>query len=246
MLTHRGSVVSTAWVASSDGLLAVQTEDGKLNIVFSTQDGETDLEGLAKVYDTNQDGVFDSNDEHFDKFGVWQDANSDGIVQEGEFITLSDAGIVSLSLESSGVTHYTANGDVIVHGQSSFTTKDGVTHIMEDAGLATTVSSQLIGGQISNNEPALIATVANTSEGQESLIGYSVTAVLDTVQAKVGDEISLIINDGAVMITHTLTEDDISSRRYVFNMSDDVIVTDVNNIVGVHLGEAGGMVSGYA
>ncbi len=240
-----GSAVSTAWVESSDGLLAVQTDDGKLNVVFSTQEGETDLEGLAKVYDTNKDGVFDSKDENFDKFGVWQDANSDGVVQSGEFKTLDEAGIVSLSLESSGEQFVAANGDVIVYGQSSFTTKDGVTHILEDAGFATTTGSQMI-GTVSNTEPALIATVAATTEGQESLLGYSVVATLENTDAKVGDEISLVINDGAITISHTLTAEDLANRRYEFRMSDQVIVTDVTNVVGVNLGSAGSAISSYA
>ncbi|MDN3988714.1 VCBS domain-containing protein, partial [Zwartia vadi] len=240
-----GSAVSTAWVDSSDGLLAVQTEDGKLNIVFSTQEGETDLEGLAKVYDSNQDGVFDANDLHFEKFGVWQDSNSDGIVQAGEFKTLDEAGIVSLSLESSGEQYVTANGDVIVYGQSTFTTKDGVTHLLEDSGFATTTGTQMIGG-ISTDEPSLIATVSTTQDGQESLLGYSVVANLDMVEGKVGDELSLVINDGAVTIKHTLTAEDVANRRYEFRMSDNVIVTDVTNVVGVHLGALGSAISSYA
>ena len=240
-----GSAVSTAWVESSDGMLAVQSEDGKLNIVFSTQEGETDLEGLAKVYDSNQDGVFDARDENFGKFGVWQDANSDGIAQTGEFKTLDQAAIASLSLESSGVQHVKANGDVIVYGQSSFTTKDGVTHLLEDAGFATTVGTQMIGG-VSNSDPALIATVAIATAGQESLLGYLVVATLDHVEAKVGEAISLVINDGAITISHTLTADDISNRRYEFRMSESVIVTDVTNVVGVHLGLVDATISSYA
>jgi len=240
-----GSAVSTAWVESSDGLLAVKTDDGKLNIVFSTQEGETDLEGLAKIYDVNKDAVLDTKDESFDKFGVWQDVNSDGFVQAGEFKSLEEAGIASLSLESSGEKLSTANGDVIVYGQSSFTTKDGKTHMLEDAGFATTTGSQLI-GLISNTEPALITTVATTTQGRESLLGYSVVTTLENTEAKVGDEISLVINDGAITLSHVLTSEDITNRRYEFRMSDNAIVTDVTNVVGVNLGVAGSAISSYA
>ena len=212
--------------------------------MFSTQEGETDLEGLAKVYDVNKDAVLDAKDESFDRFGVWQDANSDGFVQAGEFKTLEEAGIVSLSLESSGEQFSTADGDVIVYGQSSFTTKDGKTHMLEDAGFATTTGSQLI-GLVSSTEPALITTVAAT-QGQESLLGYSVVTTLDNTEAKVGDEISLVINDGAITISHVLTAEDITNRRYEFRMSDSVIVTDVTNVVGVNLGAAGSAISSYA
>ena len=241
-----GNVVSTAWVNSSDGLLGVKLDNGNVNIVFSTQPGETDLEGLAKVYDTNKDAVFDSNDEQFYKFGVWQDANKDGVVQAGEFISLGEAGITSLSLVSSGERVVTADGDVIVYGQSTFTTKDGLTHILEDAGFATTVNTQMISGQISSTEPSLIAKVSTATAGKESLLAYSVVAAIDNSDAKVGDVISLIINDGAITITHILTAEDVANKRYEFRMSDNTIVTDVTNVVGVHLGVMDAAITSYA
>ena len=117
-------------------MLALQKEDGTHNIVFSTQDGETDLQGLAKVYDSNKDGVLDSSDSDFAKFGVWQDADSDGIVDTGEFLSLADRNITSLSLTSDGQVHFEANGDVIVYGQTTYTTSDGQLHIAEDVGFA--------------------------------------------------------------------------------------------------------------
>jgi hypothetical protein len=104
--------------------------------VFSTQAGETDLEGLAKVYDSNKDGVLDSSDTAFAEFGVWQDADSDGIVDTGEFLSLADRGITSLSLTSDGQVRFEANGDVIVYGQTTYTTSDGQLHIAEDVGFA--------------------------------------------------------------------------------------------------------------
>ncbi|QKM61977.1 hypothetical protein DCO16_02105 [Polynucleobacter antarcticus] len=127
---------STAWVSSADGLLALKLPDNELQISFATQDGETDLQGLAKVYDTNKDGVFDSSDADFTKFGVWQDADSDGIVDSGEYLSLADRGITSLSLTSDGQVRFEANGDVIVYGQTTYTTSDGQLHIAEDVGFA--------------------------------------------------------------------------------------------------------------
>ena len=135
--SHTGVNQSTAWVGAGDGLLAIQREDGSLNIVFSTQEGETDLQGLAKVYDVNKDGIFDSKDVDFAKFGVWQDLNSDGKVDAGEFQTLTERDISSLSLTSDGQVSLAANGEVIVHGNTSYTTTDGVTHLAQDVSLAT-------------------------------------------------------------------------------------------------------------
>ena len=127
---------STAWVAPEDGLLAQLKSDGTYNIVFSTQAGETDLQGLAKIYDSNKDGVLDSSDTAFSQFGVWQDTDSDGIVDSGEFLSLADRSIASLSLTSDGQVRLEANGDVIVYGQTTYTTSDGQLHIAEDVGFA--------------------------------------------------------------------------------------------------------------
>ncbi|AGG33230.1 RTX toxin related protein [beta proteobacterium CB] len=131
-----GIAESTAWIAGSDGLLANQRVDGSLNVVFSRETGETDLQGLAKVYDTNRDNVFDASDAGFNDFGVWQDANSDGIVQEGEFRSLTDRGIISLSLTSDGVINTAADGDVTIYGQTTYTMTDGSTGIAEDVAFA--------------------------------------------------------------------------------------------------------------
>jgi hypothetical protein len=131
-----GIAESTAWVAPEDGLLAQLKSDGTHNIVFSTQAGETDLQGLAKVYDSNRDGVLDSSDTAFAEFGVWQDADSDGVVDSGEYLSLADRGITSLSLTSDGQIRFEANGDVIVYGQTTYTTSDGQLHIAEDVGFA--------------------------------------------------------------------------------------------------------------
>ena len=142
---NTGQALNTAWVSADDGLLAQRLANGDLNIVFSTQAGETDLQGLAKVFDINADNVFDANDASFNDFGVWQDANSDGIVQEGEFKSLADRGIASLSLSSDGNIHTAAGGDVLIFGQTTYTMTDGSTLIAEDVAFAVTSPSVVDG-----------------------------------------------------------------------------------------------------
>ena len=140
-------------------MLANLKSDGTHNIVFSTQAGETDLEGLAKIYDTNKDGVFDISDAAFAQFGVWQDADSDGIVDTGEFLSLADRGITSLSLTSDGQVRFEANGDVIVYGQTTYTTTDGQQHIAEDVGFAVSDADQ----------PLDLATIIANADALESV-----------------------------------------------------------------------------
>ncbi|MBU3593697.1 hypothetical protein ICN42_06255, partial [Polynucleobacter sp. 71A-WALBACH] len=130
-------LVSTAWVASNDGLLARQESNGSLNIVFSTQNDETDLQGLAKVFDSNQDGILSATDSEFSTFGVWQDANSNAVVDAGEFSSLTDRGIVSLSLVSNGLSSTAANGDVLIYGQTDYAQANGDLGVAEDVAFIT-------------------------------------------------------------------------------------------------------------
>jgi hypothetical protein len=131
-------LVSAAWVAANDGLLAHRQSDGSLKIVFSTQDGETDLEGLTKIYDSNQDSVLDVADSEFANFGVWQDANSNAKVDAGEFNTLTEKGIINLSLISNGIASTAANGDVLIYGQTTYTSVDGSFGLAQDVAFTAT------------------------------------------------------------------------------------------------------------
>jgi hypothetical protein len=164
-----GSSVATAWVDSHDGLLATHNASGVIQIAFSTQAGETDLQGLAKVYDTNHDNVFDAKDAGFNNFGVWQDANSDGIVQEGEFRTLADRGIVSLSLTSDGVIHTAAGGDVTIFGQTTYTMTDGSTGIAEDVAFAVSTITPADGNGVQD-----VYHIASVAEAAVVIDNFSI------------------------------------------------------------------------
>jgi hypothetical protein len=131
-----GVAEGTAWTGPEDGLLALLRQDGSLQIAFSTQDGETDLQAIAKLFDDNQDGILDIQDSAFANFGVWVDANSDGTQQDGEFQSLAAAQIQSLNLVSDGSLQTMANGDVNSLGNALFTTNDGAQHLAQDVSFA--------------------------------------------------------------------------------------------------------------
>ena len=82
----------------------------------------TDLQGLAKVFDSNKDGVLDANDKAFDKFRIWQDQDGDGISDKGEVKTLSEMGIKSIGVVSDGKAYMDAGNTV--HGTASYTKTD--------------------------------------------------------------------------------------------------------------------------
>ncbi len=140
-----GEAESTAWVAADDGLLAIDSNgDGKVagaELVFA-RGGLSDLQGLAADYDSNGDGRLDAADKDFAKFGIWQDVNGNGVTDPGEFRSLVDAGIVSISLLSDGKAYVAANGDVHVRGEASFTRADGSTGKIADAAFATNFATE--------------------------------------------------------------------------------------------------------
>ena len=223
---HDGVAESNAWVASEDGLLALQRSDGTHNIVFSTQAGETDLQGLAKVYDTNFDKVLDAQDAGFNNFGVWQDANSDGIVQEGEFKSLSDRGIISLSLTSDGVIDMAADGDVTIYGQTTYTMTDGSIGIAEDVAFA--VSSVVTDGD-GIQDTYQIASVADAP------------IVVDHFSADDRDRIDLssILNPtNSVQSTIAIDADGSTSTHSIITVNIGGVDYEVATLYGKEIGVA--------
>ncbi|ATU94258.1 hypothetical protein B5P45_00035 [Phyllobacterium zundukense] len=144
----------TAWVGPQDGFLAIDLgsdgaagADGLIDqareLAFSMWpegitegDEPTDLEALRLVFDTNHDDVLDSNDARWNEFRVWQDLNQNGISDQGELKTMSEAGIrlVNLLPSSQGATQF-PDGSAIT-GTSSYEMTDGTTRLVGDATLA--------------------------------------------------------------------------------------------------------------
>jgi VCBS repeat-containing protein len=132
---------ATSWAGHDDGILVRDANgDGVVNnggeIVFSVG-GSTDLEGLRLQYDSNGDGKLSAADAGFASFGVWQDANGNGITDAGEYHSLTDLGIASIALTSDGQSYITADGEVIVHGEASYTRTDGSTAAVGDVSFIT-------------------------------------------------------------------------------------------------------------
>ena len=152
-----GQLDHSAWVGPSDGVLVWdQHHDGMVHspsqFVFATQAGQTDLQGLAAQFDSNQDKVFDAQDALFGEFAVWQDSNQNGVSDAGELRSLAELGIQSLALQSDGVQRQPASG-VNEAGQTTATTIDGSPLLVADASfdftsLTSVAVSSAVGGQV--------------------------------------------------------------------------------------------------
>ncbi|EHB8454786.1 hypothetical protein JVX81_004792, partial [Salmonella enterica] len=98
---------STGWVSPDDGLL-VFDRDGNGQIDNGSElfgnntlqaDGTNASNGYnaLKEYDDNNDGALDENDAIWNQLQIWQDKNSNGRVDEGELLTMKQAGIASIN-----------------------------------------------------------------------------------------------------------------------------------------------------
>ncbi len=134
-MTNDGVKDKTGWVGKDDGFLALdKNKDGIINDrseLFG--DTENFSDGFANLssYDSNKDGVIDAKDAVFKDLVIWQDANGDGITQDGELRSLKDHGIKSISLNAAEVD-YDIAGNPVTH-ESTVTFDNGETSKVVDA-----------------------------------------------------------------------------------------------------------------
>jgi hypothetical protein len=86
---------------------------------------------LAK-YDSNQDGVIDSQDAVFEKLRLWSDANFDGIAQSSELQSLEENNIASIDLAYDANFFEKDSYGNISRYKSSVKLKDGTLKLIFD------------------------------------------------------------------------------------------------------------------
>jgi len=165
--------IRTAWVAADDALLVFDannsgTVDASREYVFTewAEAATSDLAALREVFDTNQDDVLDASDDNWDQFKVWQDANSDGVTDEGELKSLDEVGITSIALTYNETSEASseAGGDVLVAGQSDVTWADGRVTQAEDTAFAIAAADD---APATESEPSDAANTAGLLLGTD-------------------------------------------------------------------------------
>gem|GEM_PF-1192828 len=143
---QKGGHEHLAWVAPGDALLARDIGGEKLisradEISFTSYlpGAQTDLEGLA-AFDSNNNHMLDRGDEKWIEFGAWNDKNSNGISEAGEFRSLDEVGITQIELQSDQQIRQPAQGVTEV-GQSNMRWADGHTSAVGDVVLAVVAES---------------------------------------------------------------------------------------------------------
>lgn len=144
-----GFAENTGWVGKDDGLLVWDKDkDGKITSggeIFGDhmllEDGtsaENGFQALAEL-DKNGDGVIDKLDDAYHFLQVWQDKNSNGVVDDGELMSLASAGIASISTSYKNSKYVDPQGNA--HRQTgTITYTDGKTGVVADVWFDTNYS----------------------------------------------------------------------------------------------------------
>jgi Ca2+-binding RTX toxin-like protein len=197
-VTGDGWKRKTAWVGADDGILAFDSDNNgkiekasEISFVGYKESAQTDLEGL-KAFDTNGDGKFSAQDEKWNQFGIWQDANQNGITDEGEFKKLSDLGIESIGLSSDG--KFTVVNKQTVHGVGSMTKSDGTSLAIADVTLEYSAETKIPGTNTSVTPTSPFSADGeelNGTEDKDLILGKNGNNI---VNAYGGDDV--IFEDG--------------------------------------------------
>lgn len=122
----------TGWISKNEAILAIdKNENGKIDNQ-SEMFGSTEKTGFEelKELDTNNDGIIDSKDADFNKIRIWQDLNENGVTDEGELKTATEAGIKSILTNSYKMNEI--NNNNIITEKATVVYNDGTTKDLYD------------------------------------------------------------------------------------------------------------------
>ncbi len=185
-LDNSKNATQIAWVDSNDGVLVYDYQGESIlhkdQIAFAgyLEGAKTDLEGL-KAFDSDNDGILGKSDSEYNKFGVWQDGNNNGFIDNNEFMTLAQRNISAISLNSDH-NEQVQNGNII-HGMSSYLTDDGQSFAVADVSLKV---GQIVKGDalhandiLVSQNPIDLSLDTNTQPAPLPAQGVSVPAATD-------------------------------------------------------------------
>ena len=143
---NNGFAEKSGWVGKDDGLLVRDLNNngqidngselfGSNTLLSNNQKAANGFEAL-KDLDSNGDNIFNNQDTAWNEVKVWKDANGNGVVDEGELLTMEQAGITGFDLNYQSQSRDDANGNA--HLQTSTITKaDGTTADITDVWFKT-------------------------------------------------------------------------------------------------------------
>ena len=147
-----GFAEKSGWVGKDDGLLVRDLNNngqidngselfGSNTLLSNNQKAANGFEAL-KDLDSNGDNIFNNQDTAWNEVKVWKDANGNGVVDEGELLTMEQAGITGFDLNYQSQSRDDANGNA--HLQTSTITKaDGTTADITDVWFKTDTANSV-------------------------------------------------------------------------------------------------------
>ncbi|MEO0358127.1 MAG: hypothetical protein AAF386_07495, partial [Pseudomonadota bacterium] len=235
------------WAAADDGILAIDLADdgtidgagdGLINqadeIAFANwgTDGMTDMEALAHatdangnaIFDSNQDGHLNAQDQHWAAMKVFQDANQDGDVDAGELQHLSDWGITDINLFYDDGTAFSDRADDVHHGDG--TTTHGTAAFTQNGELvAGAVHDMTLGHDLAGTRVVTIGGVQMLEHDDGSI-----TPLDDQTQANqlVGTDMGDELSDVADILEHAARRENARNWGVISGaVAAGVVATDV-------------------
>lgn len=147
-----GFAEQTGWAGKDDGFLVRDLNGngtidsgrelfGSETLLANSSKAANGFEALAEL-DSNLDGVIDSADAAFTTLRIWKDTDGDGYTDEGELLTLEEAGVQSINVGYTNSTTVDANGNA--HKQiGSYTTAEGQTRDATDVWFQTDATNSI-------------------------------------------------------------------------------------------------------
>lgn len=181
-----GLADDTSWIGNTEGFLFLDRDSngtvsnaGEFSFIDDAEGARSDLEGL-RAFDSNRDGILSSLDARFSEFRVWQDKDGDGAAESSEILTLTSAGVRSITLTGTAVDGTTNFGDVAVINRGSYTRTNGTTMGFVDAAL-TYFSA------VSNLPEIAVQSLSYTRKADKYTISYSGGALTLNPKSKKGE-----------------------------------------------------------
>ncbi|EFO34067.1 proprotein convertase P [Roseibium sp. TrichSKD4] len=193
-IDNDGHLERTGWVAPDDAMLVHDLDgNGRIDDITETlSEYYGAASGTGAIYgssfealttlDSNGDGVVDQADSQYAALRLWQDANQNGQTDEGELVTLVDAGVTLLSLSDEADGAFVGGNEV--KSNSTYTKSDGsrltlaaVNFIADPSGLHAEVDGQGIRIELEDGSATYTVGDANgeivtsSDKGATNLIG---------------------------------------------------------------------------
>jgi Ca2+-binding RTX toxin-like protein len=236
-----------AWTEPGDGLLAYDRDgNGKIDrsdeisFVPYAPGEQTDMKALAAAFDTNHDGRFDAQDANWSSFGVWHDANTNGITDSGEFRTLGEMGITSIDMSTDG--QFRVIDGQTVHGIGSAHLSSGGSVAVADVTLRYSNETRVITANPDGTTTTSTVITPATSQGQD----FEGTADKDLVFGTKGSDRfrmaegdDVVVDDGGNDVVDASDGDD-----QVFTGIDNDVVYGGNGNDSIYTGAGNDLVFG--